>query len=198
MACGPGVFQVRAEGGVGQARAAVELVVFELGQYPEPLGIAFEVEEVVALGLAHRIQPATSGSLLEPVADGIFTGMAEGRVADVVGQAGRLHHHPQVAGFAPVGQGAADRLADPHAQGAADATDFQGVGQARVDVIVAGNRVHLGLASQAAEGAGEDDAIVVFVKGAAAEFFWAVQRFSEAFAVEQGLPIQGWVSPSSD
>lgn len=60
-----------------------------------------------------------------------------------------------------------------------------------MDVIVAGDRVDLRLASQATESAGENDAVMVFVKRAAAEFLRAVQRLSEAFAVEQGLPIQG-------
>jgi hypothetical protein len=65
------------------------------------------------------------------------------------------------------------------------------MGQARVNVIVAGDRVHLGLASEAAEGTGENDAVMVFVERAAAKFLRAVQRLAEAFAVEQGLPIQG-------
>jgi hypothetical protein len=56
----------------------------------------------------------------------------------------------------------------------------------------------LGLAPEAAKRARENDAVVVFVERAAAEFFRAVQRLSEAFASEQGLPIQGWFSPSGD
>jgi hypothetical protein len=56
----------------------------------------------------------------------------------------------------------------------------------------------LGLAPETAKSSGENDAVVVFVKRAAAEFFRAVQRLSEAFAGEQGLPIQGWFSPSGD
>ena len=60
-----------------------------------------------------------------------------------------------------------------------------------MDVIVAGDRVHLGLASQAPKRTGKNDAVMVFVKRAAAKFLRAVQWLSEAFAVEQGLPIQG-------
>jgi hypothetical protein len=60
-----------------------------------------------------------------------------------------------------------------------------------MDVIVAGNRMYLGLASEAAERSRENDSVMVFVKGAAAKFFRAVQRLSEAFAGKQGLPIQG-------
>lgn len=116
MTGSPGVFEVRAQGGVGQPRAAVELVVFKLGEYPKALGIAFEVKEVIAFGAAHAIQPTSPGGLLEPVANGVFAGMPEWRVADVMGQAGRLHHHAQVAGVAPVGQGAAQGFAHAHAE----------------------------------------------------------------------------------
>jgi hypothetical protein len=161
----PWILQVGAEGGVGQARATVELVIFKLRQHPETLGVAFEIEEVTSFRFAHCVQPAAPGGLLEPVPNRIFTGMPERRVADVMGQAGRLHHHAQVAGFAPVGQGAAHGFADTHAQRAADAADFQGMGQAGVDMVVARNRMHLGLAPEAAKGAGENDAVMVFVKG---------------------------------
>jgi len=192
---GPRVFQIGTKGGVGQPCAAVELVVFQLGQYPKPLGIAFEVEEVIALGSAHIIQPAASGRLLKPVANGIFTGVPERRVADVMGQAGRLHHHAQVARFTPVGQGATQGFAYAHAEGAADAADFQGVGQASMDMVIARYRVHLCLAAQSAECAGENNTVVVLVKRAAAEFFGAVQGLSKTFACQQGGPIQGGYSP---
>jgi hypothetical protein len=70
------------------------------------------------------------------------------------------------------------------------------MGQARVDMVVARYRMHLGLAPETAEGSGENDTVMVFVKRAATQLLRAVQRLSEAFAVEQGLPIQGWFSPS--
>lgn len=195
VAGGPRVLQVGAQGGVGQARAAVELVVFQLCQHAEALRVAFEIEEVIAFGAAHVIQPATAGCLLEPMANGIFAGMTERWVADVVGQAGRLHDHPQVTGVAPVGQGAANGLADAHTQGTPHTTDFQRVGQPGMDMIVAGHRVNLRLAAQAAKGPGEDNPVMVFVKRAAAQFFRAVQGFSKAFAGKQGRPIQGECSP---
>jgi hypothetical protein len=56
----------------------------------------------------------------------------------------------------------------------------------------------LGLAPEAAKRARENDPVVVFVERTAAEFFRAVQRLSEAFTSKQGLPIQGWISPSGD
>ncbi len=148
-----------------------------------------EVQEVGALLFAHPIQPAAPGGLLEPVADGILAGMAEGRVTDVVGEACGLHYDAHVPRVAPFRQAIAEDFTDAHAQRAADAGHFQGVGQAGMDVVVARYRVHLSLAPQAAEGAGEDDAVVVLVEGAAAEFGAAVHRFAEAFSREQGVPI---------
>jgi uncharacterized protein YoaH (UPF0181 family) len=198
MARSPRVLQIGSQRRVGQARAAIELVIFQLRQHSKTLSIALEIQKVTALGLAHAVQPAAPGRLLKPMADGVFAGMAKRRVADVVSQAGRLHHHAQVGGVAPVWQRVAQGFTDTHAQRAADAADFQRVGQAGVNVIVAGDRVHLGLAPEAAECAGENDAVMVFVKRAAAEFLRAVQRLAETFAVEQGRPIQGWFSPSGD
>lgn len=195
MAGRPGVLEVGAEGGVGQPCAAVELVVFQLGEYAKALGVAFEIEKVAAFGIAHRIQPAASGGLLKPVANGVFAGVAEWRVADIVGQAGGLHHHAQIARRAPVRQFVTQHLADAHGQRTADAADFQGVGQAGVDMVVARHRMHLGLASQAAEGTGEDDAVMILVKGAAAELCRAGRGFAETFTGEQGVPIQGLSSP---
>ena len=106
-------------------------------------------------------------------------------------QTRRLHDHSQIAGLAPVGQGAAKGFADTHAQRAAHTADFQGVGQPRVNVVIAGDRVHLGLTPEAAEGARENDPVVVLVERAAPQFLRAVQGFAKALAGEQGLPIQG-------
>jgi hypothetical protein len=58
-------------------------------------------------------------------------------------------------------------------------------------MIIAGDRVNLGLASEAAKGTGENDPVVVLMERAASEFFRAVQGFAKALASEQGLPIQG-------
>ncbi|MNR48667.1 hypothetical protein D3C85_1679300 [compost metagenome] len=87
VTCSPGVFEVSTQRGVSQPRAAVELVVFQLGEDAKALGVTFEVEKIAAFGGAHRIQPATPGGLLEPVAYGILAGVAEGWVADVMSQA---------------------------------------------------------------------------------------------------------------
>lgn len=45
--------------------------------------------------------------------------------------------------------------------------------------------MHLGLAAQAAKRPGEDDAVMVFVKRAAPQFFWAVQGLSRRSRVSR-------------
>ena len=60
-----------------------------------------------------------------------------------------------------------------------------------MDMVVTVDRMHLGLASQAAKGTRKNNPVMVFVERTAPEFFGAVVRFSKAFAVKQGLPIQG-------
>lgn len=184
MPCCPRVFEEGAQRGVRQAGATVELVILQLRKHPEALCIAFKAQEVPTLGFTHIVQPAAVCGLLEPVANRVFTRVAERRIADVMGQAGRLHHHPQVGGVTPVGQGAAQGFAHPHAQGTAHAADFQGMGQACVNVIVAGDGMNLRLAAQASEGARENDAVMIFMEWAAPEFFRAVMGFSEAFAIK--------------
>ena len=108
-----------------------------------------------------------------------------------MGQASGLHHHAQVCRIAPVRQGAAQCFAYTHPQRAADTTDFERVRQAGMNMVVAGDRVYLSLAPEAAEGARENNSIMVFMERAAPEFFGAGMRFSKAFSIQQGLPIQG-------
>ena len=62
-----------------------------------------------------------------------------------------------------------------------------------MDMIVAVHRMDLSLASQTTKCARKDDPVVIFVERAAPELFRAVMRFSQAFAIKQGLPIQGAV-----
>lgn len=116
MPGGPRVLEVSAQGGVGQPGAAIELVVLELGEHPKALGITFEVEEVGALVITHVVQPTAPCGLLEPVADGVFAGMAKRWVTDVMGQASGLHDHAQVTGAAPFGQAIAQGFAHTHAK----------------------------------------------------------------------------------
>jgi hypothetical protein len=72
------------------------------------------------------------------------------------------------------------------------------MGKARMDVVIASDRMHLCLAPETSECSGKNDPVVIFMEGAARWFFRAVQGFSETFAVEQGLPIQGVYSMSKE
>src|SRR5690606_6068808 len=152
-----------------------------------------EIEKVGAFCIAQVVQPAASGGLLEPVANGVLAGMAERRVADIVGQASRLHDHAEVGRTAPFRHLLAQHLTDAHAKRSPDAADFQRVCQPGVDMIIAGNRIYLGLASKSAEGSGKDDAVVVLVKRAATEFIGAVHGFPKPFTGEQGVPVQDYL-----
>ena len=91
-------------------------MILQLGEHPKALGVTFKVQEVLALGLAHVIQPTLFIGLVKPVADGIFTGVPIGRVANIVGQAGGLDDDTQISRFAPGGQGLAEHFTNPHAQ----------------------------------------------------------------------------------
>jgi hypothetical protein len=94
---------------------------------------------------------------LERVVQSLFSGVAEGRVADVVGQGqGLCQLHIQ---------------AQDRGQGAGDLGDFQGVGEAAAEVVgrrIAGQaREDLGFAGQAAKGARMQDAGGIAGKGQA-------------------------------
>ena len=109
------------------------------------------------------------GRVPEPVADGELARMAERRIADIVGQAGGLQdlagefRRGVVRQLAP----AAQEIARHGAQRAAHAADFQRVAEARVDVVVTHQRMHLRLAGQTPERTGIDDAVPVLQKRAA-------------------------------
>ena len=83
-----------------------------------------------------------------------------------MGEAGDLDDRADVARGVACGQEAAGlhHHADPVADAAADAGDFDAVGEAVVGEVVFGEGVDLGFAAEAAERAGEDDAVVVDVE----------------------------------
>ncbi len=85
---------------------------------------------------------------VEGAVEGLFSGVAEGRMADVVGKG---------EGFGQLGI-----EAEGMGQGAGDLCDFEGVGEAAAEMIAGGivgqAGEDLGFASEAAEGAGMEDA----------------------------------------
>ena len=96
------------------------------------------------------VEPAGVG---ERGAQRILAGMAERRMAEVVGEAQRL-------GQVLV---EAERAGD----GAADLRDFEAVGQADAEMVAVGRDEHLGLVAQAAEGDRVDDAVAVALEDVA-------------------------------
>ena len=103
------------------------------------------------------------GRVPEPVADGELARMAERRIADVVGQAGGFQ---DLAGEFRRGV-VRQKIARHGAQRTPHAADFQRVAEARVDVVVTHQRMHLRLAGQTPERTGIDDAVPVLQKRAA-------------------------------
>src|SRR5690606_16151811 len=136
------------------------------------------------------VQPAASSSLLEPVADGVFPRVAEWRIAYIVGKTTRLHDHAEVGRRTPFGETVAQHFTYTHAERAANTADFQRMGQAGMDMVVAGYRVHLCLAPEPAEGARKNDPVVILVKRASTKFFSALNRLSQPFTIKQRMPIQ--------
>jgi hypothetical protein len=83
----------------------------------------------------------------------VLAGMAEGRVADVVGEAQRL------------GQILVE--AERARQRAADLRDFEAVGEADPEMVAVGRDEDLGLVAQAAERDRVDDPVAVALEGVA-------------------------------
>ena len=96
----PGVFDHGAQGGDGEAEVG-GLGVVGAGGEAEGLGVSFEDFEVVAQGRGEGAgvwAEDFGGVHFDPFADGVFAGVSEGRVADVVGEAGCLDDGEEVVG----------------------------------------------------------------------------------------------------
>ena len=99
------------------------------------------------------------GIVVEPAGIGqrgverILAGMAERRMAEVVGEAQRL------------GQILVE--AERAGHGPADLRDFEAVGQADPEMVAVGRDEHLGLVAQAAEGDRMDDPVAVALEDVA-------------------------------
>src|SRR5690606_3652682 len=106
----------------------------------------------------------------EEMLDGRLAEMAEGRIADVMPDAGRGDDMAEL-GRAQPRQIAAmplhDRLADLGAQRAADRGNLKRMRQPVAHIVALRQRMDLGLVLQAAEGRTEDDAIPVLLEGIA-------------------------------
>jgi len=130
----------------------------------EALRIALVTLEIGPLCRGESMALEQAG-IAEPLADGILAGMAEGRIADVVRQAGGGDDGAEIARFDILQPMPGDDLAaDDSPQRTADATRLQAVRQAGTHVVALGKRENLRLVLHAAESRGEDDAVVVLLE----------------------------------
>ena len=147
-----GVLHERSQNGARQLQSFAFHRVPGAGQDAEALGVPFK-------RMSHAV--ARQGGL-----NGVFPGMAEGRISDVMGQAGggndggqsgRPHNGIQLLPLFP------KQMAHVHAQGGTDVGHLQTVGQPRAHVIIAAQGEHLRFILKAAEGAGKQHAAVILV-----------------------------------
>lgn len=105
--------------------------------------------------------------------NGVFTGMAEGRIADVMGQAGGGNNSGDIGRHDRSGQGPFLRQPLPcqHAEGRTDVGYLQAMRQACAHVIIAAQGKNLCLILKAAESTGKQNAAVIPVI-IAAVFLW--------------------------
>ena len=137
-------------------------------QLTEGVGIAFEGDEVAPLLWFYKLFQLLAFSVLEETADGVLARVAERRIAEVVGQTSRSHDGLDVGlTFFQLVMLVCQLFNSSAGDGASYAGHFEAVGQAVVDHLCARQRKHLSLVLQSAEGATEDDAVVVALKRAA-------------------------------
>ena len=124
------------------------------------------------------------------MANGVFAGVAEGRVADVVGEAGGGYDVANVGGMDGSQTVAFDDVeSNGGAEGAPDATGFEAVGEARADVVALGQGEDLCFVLEAAEGGGEDDAVVIPLEGGTLRLRGFGGAFAEARGTEEFIPL---------
>ena len=165
----PRIFDHAGQRGIGEPEPALIAVVLHHVDHPETLGVAVEAAEIALLRLLQCIHISVVGRVPEPVTDGELARMAERRIADVVGQAGGFE---DLAGKLRRGilrqlVPAAQKIARHGAQRTPHAADLQRMAEARMDVVVTHQRMHLCFAGQTPERTGIDDAVPILQKRAA-------------------------------
>jgi hypothetical protein len=151
-------------------RAVAINLVEVMGQGTKGVGVALEQEEIPLLVWAELGVEAMltfSFQFPEEIADGVFAGMTEGRVANIMGQAAGgdngwqfvFVEFPKI--LTQPGIFIAQDIPYRLAQRAPDGGHFQAMGEAVVDEDGPGKREDLGLVLQAAEGRRKNDTVVV-------------------------------------
>ncbi len=132
--------------------------------------IAFEQFEVAHLRGRQAVGPAFRAFPFgKPVADNLLPEMAEGGIADVMGETGGGDDMPEVRGavFAAFQMPVDDDLPGIGAKRTANGGHFHGMGEAGAHIVAFGERMHLRLVLQPPEGGGKDNTVLILVKGAA-------------------------------
>ena len=168
----PRVFEQGADRCGSQAQAAAVAVALQAGDLAQAVGVAFVTLHVAAFGIAKAVKKTGVFRLPEPASERVFAGVAEGRIAQIVRQTSHLHGGANIDGLQMLRQlaGSGQHAAGAGAETAADAGNFDAVGQAVVGVVVFRQRMHLGFAAEPAEGVAKYHAVVIDVISAAVVF----------------------------
>ena len=123
--------------------------------------------------------------------------MAKGRVADVMGKGGGLNNGGHVIGFDGRWKTAffVQPITDHQAQRPPDAGYFKAMGQAGMNIVIFGQRVHLRLALQASECRGKNDPVIILVKIGPAKGADAGMVAAKAGWRQQLLPVHHQSGP---
>src|SRR5579872_6304033 len=141
-----------------------------VGQRPEGIGIPLEIKEVTLLIRAQLLfepPPLFPLQLPEEIADRVFTGMAERRIADIMGQTPGSDHRRQLVfielpePFPAIGILVPQRIPYGFSKRTADRRYLQAMGKPVVYKDRPRQREHLRFVLQPAECGGENDAIVI-------------------------------------
>ena len=137
-------------------------------KHAEGVGVALESDEVAPLARLYLTLKHFAFAVFEETADGVFAGMAERRVAKVVGKAGRGNYGVDVFHLSfQLGTLFLEFLERHQGDGTSHAGHLETVCQSIVDHAAAWKREDLGLVLQPAESVREYDAVVVALKGVA-------------------------------
>src|ERR1700674_4158014 len=88
------IFSKCSENGTCQLKATSPLVIFNLGEYSEPLGITFEFSEIFRTGSGRFFYErcAIGFGAIEPRTNRVFTTVTERRITSIVRQAVSLNN----------------------------------------------------------------------------------------------------------
>ena len=133
----------------------------------EGVGVAFKCSQVAPLFGEHGVLQFLSFPVFEKTADGVLARVAKGWIAQIVSQAHCGNDGLDIGlSVFQFGMLREELLNGPAGDGASYAGHFQAMGQSVVYHLASGQGEHLGLVLQAAESAGEDDAVVIALERA--------------------------------